>query len=672
MKTPMKFRTLLTFLFASTLALINAFSQEIPLVYAVENTGADCTKPPLPAFAELPVIEPLTDPFEWSDRSGRSTDFADWTRRRAEIAEEIQQYEIGPKPVRPDSITATYSNGILTVTIKENGDSLILTSQVVLPAGTGPFPAIIGIGGPTGSLPGNIFTSRNIATITFNFAQIMAHTQSRGSEPINKLYPDLTYMGAYSAWSWGVSRLIDGLELVQADLPIDLKRLAISGCSYAGKMALFAGAFDERIALTISQESGGGGAAAWRVSQTILGVETLGNTSHAWFMESMFRFSGSNVAKLPHDHHELMTMIAPRALLVLGNPDYVWLADESGYVSCRAAHEVWKTFGIADRFGYSIVAGHGHCALPASQYPEVEAFVEKFLLDSVNANTNVTIHPYEFSDVNRWIAWWGGDSAAFPARDAKGTESIWLESECGIVGSDWKITATPVASNNFYTKVRSGLNGVAQAPVDSSGAIYFQFTIKNDSTYHVFARVNNLSNSDDSFWIKMDDGNFDNINDLKSNGWQWKLLNSYELNAGEHTLSIAYCEAGASLDKICISSYPYLPSLRGEDALNICVPEIISGLNDPSVEQGFSLGQNYPNPFNGKTVIPFEIPVNSMVSIKVRNMVGSVITEIAGQEYIAGKHTVEFNAENLPKGVYFYTIQADKFVASNMMIIQAN
>jgi hypothetical protein len=49
-------------------------------------------------------------------------------------------------------------------------------------------------------------------------------------------------------------------------------------------------------------------------------------------------------------------------------------------VSARAAKEVWKAFGIGDRMGWSIVAGHGHCQLPESQYPEVEAFIDKFLL----------------------------------------------------------------------------------------------------------------------------------------------------------------------------------------------------------------------------------------------------------------------------------------------------
>ena len=152
------------------------------------------------------------------------------------------------------------------------------------------------------------------------------------------------------------------------------------------------------------RQPGGGGAAAWRVSETLGEVETLGRTSHAWFMESMFQYKEDNVSKLPYDHHELCAMVAPRALLVLGNPDYVWLADESGYVSCRAARKVWETFGIADRMGFSIVGGHGHCQLPESQYPEVEAFVDKFLLGKKDANTEVTIAPlYEKVDYERWL-----------------------------------------------------------------------------------------------------------------------------------------------------------------------------------------------------------------------------------------------------------------------------
>lgn len=399
-----------TVLAALLLALAQAtvFGQTvIPLVYDKECMNDNYQIPEMPSIDKLPEITTLPDPFAWADGSGRSMDFKDWERRRFEIACQLQHYELGMKPVvSKDSIEATLDNDTLRVVVHENGETLLLTAPIKYPKGDGPFPAIIGIGRPTGSLPYQLFDKRSIAQITFNFTQVMSHTQKRGTEPINRLYPNQTDMGAYCAWSWGVSRLIDGLEKLGKKSRIDLSHLAISGCSFAGKMALFAGAFDERIALTIAQEPGGGGVDAWRVSETLGNVETLGRTSYAWFLESMRRFAGNNVNRLPIDHHELAALIAPRALLVLGNTDYEWLAEESNYVSCQAARMVWKAFGIEDRMGFSIQGGHMHCVLPESQYPEVEAFIDRFLLGKTNVDTSVT-KAEVFGDVDylKWMPW---------------------------------------------------------------------------------------------------------------------------------------------------------------------------------------------------------------------------------------------------------------------------
>ena len=83
------------------LACLVLFAQA-PLVYNKENTGAAFAPPSLPTLSQLPVIDPLTDPFMWSDGSGRSTSFNDWERRRNEIKKEIEHYEIGKKPDRPE------------------------------------------------------------------------------------------------------------------------------------------------------------------------------------------------------------------------------------------------------------------------------------------------------------------------------------------------------------------------------------------------------------------------------------------------------------------------------------------------------------------------------------------------------------------------------------------
>ncbi|MBN1300415.1 MAG: T9SS type A sorting domain-containing protein [Melioribacteraceae bacterium] len=405
----MKSYSIISALIILLFMLSNLSAQEMPLVYDVENTGAECPSPYLPTFSELPAIKALPDPFLWSDGRGRISFFSDWRYRRAEIKAEIEHYEIGVKPVRPDDITASYSNGTLTVNVTVNGYTLTLTSNISVPSGNGPFPAVIGIGfGGTGSLPSNIFTSRNIATIGYQHDQVSSYGNPQDSDPYFRLYPDFNNanIGQYSAWAWGVSRLIDGLELVQDVLPIDLKHIAVTGCSYAGKLALFAGALDERIALTISQESGGGGYTTWRYSEVINqteSVETLSKTDYNWFRNSMRDFS-SNVSKLPHDHHELMAMVAPRALLVTGNPGWTWLADESGYVGSKAAKEVYKALSIPDRFGYSQIGGHNHCQVPDSQLPEIEAFVDKFLLGDSTANTNVSSTPYS-TNLSSWITW---------------------------------------------------------------------------------------------------------------------------------------------------------------------------------------------------------------------------------------------------------------------------
>lgn len=658
-------------LLLSTFVAVNVFAQGAPFVYDDENTCADCPEPPFPAYNELPTIRPLTDPFEWSDGSGRSTNFEDWRRRRAEIGAEIQHYEIGKKPARPDSIEASYSNDTLRVNITVNGHTLTLASPVTLPEGDGPFPAVIGMNRGTGAIPSDIFTSRNIATIAYLHNQVVTYGSKNQSDPYYQLYPDLYYTGQYSSWIWGISRLIDGLELVQDDLPIDLKHLAVTGCSYAGKMALFAGAFDERIALTISQESGGGGYTTWRVSETLGNVEKLGSTDYRWFMESLRQFANS-VEKLPYDHHELMGMVAPRALLVTGNPDYTWLADPSGYVGSRAVKEVYKAFGVPDRFGFSIVAGHMHCAVPNSQIPEIEAFVDKFLLGDTTANTNIETHPYQTVNYERWIEWWGTGDPSFPdgAVDTSKVESIYFEAECASHGSDWEILTDDGASNGAYATVKSGLNSTGSAPTGSESTINIPFNVSKDTTFYLFARLNCPTPDDDSFWIKFDTGDFMIMNGLGTIGWQWVSLTNIELTAGDHTLTVAYREDGALLDKIGITSYVYGPEELGEEeAINICDPSPATAISSTETIDSYSLRQNYPNPFNPSTEISYSIPKSEFVKITVYDILGKEIQTLKNEFQEAGSYKVQFEAQNLSSGIYLYKLQAGAFTQVRKMLL---
>lgn len=58
--------------------------------------------------------------------------------------------------------------------------------------------------------------------------------------------------------------------------------------------------------------------------------------------------------------------------------------------------------GVPDRVGYSQVGGHAHCAFPASQTPDVAAFVEKFLVRNTSASTSIATSPYQ-TNLASWI-----------------------------------------------------------------------------------------------------------------------------------------------------------------------------------------------------------------------------------------------------------------------------
>ncbi len=483
----------------------------VPQVYPVENTGANFPAPTFPTFAKLPIIRPLPDPFVFAD-GFRRTDFQSWERRRNEIFNAVENDILGPKPDCHDcTITANYVpnptnalQGTLTVNVTRNGLTMTETAAITLPsAGSGPFPYVIGIGGGgTGSLPASLFT--NIATVAYNQNQVTTYGKPQPTDGFYKLYPNLcagstcavatnygqggSNSGQYAAWAWGISRLIDGIEIASKQsvnpLQLDTTHSAVTGCSYAGKEALYTGALDERIALTIAQENGGGGAPSWRVNHEIesqappgaaLGaagsVEDIDDTNYQWFSGQMFQFAGNNVYKLPIDQHELMAMVAPRALLQTGNTDFYWLGNGAAYVASRATQRIYNEFGIGDRFGFIIDGNHNHCAVPAVQMPEIAAFINKFLLGQ-NVSTDVEVipnpyvqeetqapftlpmgdfsgnylspsgtpfptdFPYLFStmDYGRWTHWWGTGFPVFPNDwNTGGTavlgQGIWLPLE---------------------------------------------------------------------------------------------------------------------------------------------------------------------------------------------------------------------------------------------------
>ncbi len=473
---------------------------QVPLVFDVENRTSSGTCNTAAGNTNT-SISSLPDPFTFTT-GGRVATFDDWTCRRNQIKSDIENYEIGPKPPKPSSVAATYSGGKLTVVCTQNGQTLTLTSNISIPSGGGPHPIVIGMG-TLSALPQSS-SFNGVARMTFDHDQVVTYANGSGSmnagDPYFKLYPGTT-IGKYSAWSWGVSRLIDGLEIIAAQNNLDISRICVTGCSYAGKMALFAGAFDERIALTVAQESGGGGINSWRMSQqyttrTGVNVEKIDNTNYSWFKSSMRNL---NPNTLPHDHHELIAMIAPRALLILGNPTQEWLCDESGYKSTMAAAEVWKAMGVSDRLGFVFTPGHTHCYASDDQNTAVGAFVNKFLKNNTSTNTNIRTNPTQGTQqnitINSAVFSWTTPTITFEPLNPNAPKVTITAPVAGTsieLNESINITTTVTDADNNVTKVEffAGTNKIGE---DASSPYSFSWTPPTAGNYSLTAVVTDAS-----------------------------------------------------------------------------------------------------------------------------------------------------------------------------------
>jgi hypothetical protein len=92
------------------------------------------------------------------------------------------------------------------------------------------------------------------------------------------------------------------------------------------------------------------------------------------------------------------------------------------------------------------------------------------------------------------------------------------------------------------------------------------------------------------------------------------------------------------------------------------------------VPKKFELSQNYPNPFNPTTTIKYSIPslVNghsSLVQLKVYDVLGREVKKLIDREQSPGNYSVQFNANNLPSGVYFFKLRSGDFTQTRKMVL---
>ncbi|MEO8446000.1 MAG: choice-of-anchor tandem repeat GloVer-containing protein [bacterium] len=97
----------------------------------------------------------------------------------------------------------------------------------------------------------------------------------------------------------------------------------------------------------------------------------------------------------------------------------------------------------------------------------------------------------------------------------------------------------------------------------------------------------------------------------------------------------------------------------------------IIGINNASsiVPENFKLSQNFPNPFNPSTVIKYELNRSAFVSLKVTNVKGQEVRTLENSLRSSGEHSVEFEAGDLPAGIYFYTLESNGLTQTKKLLL---
>lgn len=316
----------------------------------------------------------LPDPFVSRDGT-RITGAEQWPARRAEIIELFRENVFGRAPVgRPAGMRFETIGGeepafgglatrrqVRIVYGKTGEGDAAIRLTVYLPAGresSGCFLLILNRkeriisraeSEPTEFWPVEDIVRRGFATAAFHYEDVAADDPKKAFD--GGVFAALGQAaggeartgdswGTIAAWAWGASRAIDWLK---SDAKLSHVPLAVIGHSRGGKTALWCGAQDERVDLTISNDSGCTGAAISRF-KTGETVRQINERFPHWFAVNYRKFN-DDIGALPVDQHLLLAAIAPRLVYVASAADDAWSDPKAEFHSCVEAGPVFRLLG---------------------------------------------------------------------------------------------------------------------------------------------------------------------------------------------------------------------------------------------------------------------------------------------------------------------------------------
>ncbi|HKJ43276.1 MAG TPA: T9SS type A sorting domain-containing protein [Sunxiuqinia sp.] len=237
------------------------------------------------------------------------------------------------------------------------------------------------------------------------------------------------------------------------------------------------------------------------------------------------------------------------------------------------------------------------------------------------------------------------------------TGNVWLEAECTSVGSNWDIHSDSNCSNGQYLMVKPGVQATGSPSSNSADHLVYNFSVPENGSYKIWGRVLAPTPDDDSFWIRVDGGNWVNWNGIPGGkAWVWDDVHNqsndnpmdYTLDAGDHTLTVCYREDGTGIDKFYVTNTGLQPSGLGEDATN-CVTNTSSA----DVQQLVETVNVFPNPVHSTLHVE---SAQSFNSLAIYNFNGIRVWH-KNYSTAVSSDQIQLNADN---GIYLLRVSDDK------------
>lgn len=240
--------------------------------------------------------------------------------------------------------------------------------------------------------------------------------------------------------------------------------------------------------------------------------------------------------------------------------------------------------------------------------------------------------------------------------------TIKLEAECAQLGANFGIVSGSDLSNGQAVKAINGQRFISGANESPANLMTFSFNIGEAGTYEIYTRVKALSASFDSYWVRIDNGDWIKFNEITAtkafvieqlfDSDQGKATVSVPLTAGVHTITFAYREPDVELDFITISS-------EGEVPAN--APGI-TGINCGNNQRIGSLGESielYPNPAGDLVNLRINGQKEGWYTVRLIDLAGKVIRTYNFKKG-SKQYELEMKLQDLANGVYMISIETDE------------